>query len=96
MTLTNVARIRGQVLTDSELQTTGQGIGIRLREARTARGLTQAELGKLAGLNQTIVQRIENGMLWHPSVVSELAVAMNVTPAWVQWGEPFTKKKVQF
>ena len=76
-----------------DTQKARQGIGTRLREARTARGLTQAELGKLAGFDQAVVQNVEDGVLWHPSVVSELAVAMGLTPAWVQWGEPFADKR---
>jgi len=76
-------------LIEAELQKARRGIGPRIREARTALGLTQAELGKMAGFNQAVVQDVEDGVLWHPSVVSELAVAMDLTPAWVQWGEPF-------
>jgi len=82
-----------QTLIGTELQKEKRGIGARLWEARTARRLTQVELGKLAGFSQAVVQNIENGVLWHPSVVSELAVAMGLTPAWLQWGEPFTDKQ---
>lgn len=84
-----------QTLNATELQKARRGIGARLREARAARGLTQAELGKLAGFSQTVVQQIEDGTLWHPNVVSELAVAMGITPAWLQWGEPFSDKRVE-
>jgi len=82
-----------QTLIGMELQKEKRGIGARLWEARTARRLTQVELGKLAGFSQAVVQNIEDGVLWHPSVVSELAVAMGLTPAWLQWGEPFTDKQ---
>lgn len=61
-----------------------------------ARGLTQPELGRLVGLNQAVVVLVEEGVLWHPSVVSGLAIAMNVSPAWVQWGEPFSDKRVEW
>ena len=80
---------------EAELQKARRGIGIRLREARAARGLTQAELGKLAGFDQAVVRDVEDGVLWHPNVVSELAVAMGLTPAWLQWGEPFSDKRVE-
>jgi len=80
-------------LIEAELQKAMRGIGTRIREARTALGLTQAELGKLAGFNQAVVQDVEDGVLWHPNVVSELAVAMDLTPAWLQWGEPFSDKR---
>ena len=94
--LANVGKIRGQILTDSELQTTRQGIGTRLKEARIALGLTQAELGNLAGFNQTVVQYVEDGVLRNPYVTSSLASALELTPAWIQWGESFMKKKVRF
>ncbi len=80
-----------QTLNEADLQKARRGIGTRLRKARTAQGLTQAELGKLAGFDLAVVQDVEDGVLWHPSVISGLAVALDVTPAWIQWGEPFTE-----
>ena len=82
-------------MTDSDLQRARQGIGTRTREARIAKGLTQAELGKRVGLNQSVVALIEEGVLWHPSVVSGLAMALDVTPAWVHWGERLEDKRVE-
>ena len=79
-------------MTHWELEQATQGIGTRLREARTARGLTQAELGKMAGFSQSVVQHVEDGVLWNPSVVSGLAMALDTTLAWVRWGEPFSVK----
>ena len=80
-----------QTLNKADLQKARQGIGNRLRTARMAQGLTQAELGRLAGFDLAVVQDVEDGVLWHPSVVSGLAVALDVTPAWILWGEPFTE-----
>ena len=77
-------------MTDSDLQQARQGIGARLRETRRARGITQAALGQRAGLNQAVVVLVEEGVLWHPSVISSLAMALNTTPAWIVWGEPFS------
>ena len=65
-----------------------EGISARVKETRMARGLSQAELGRLAGFNKAVVQNVEHGLLWHQNVISGLAIALNVTPAWVQWGEP--------
>ena len=72
----------------SEMDTVKQALGARLKEARMARGLTQAELGNLAGFNQAVVQQVEDGVIRQPSVISSLATALDVTSAWVQWGEP--------
>lgn len=85
----------GRSLAEANTRKPGQGIGTRLREARIARGLSQAELGKLAGFNQIIVQHVEDGVLQNPSVVSGLAMALDITPAWLQWGEPLEGKRVE-
>lgn len=81
-------------MTHTELQQAKQGIEIRLREARQARGFTQEELGELAGTNQAVVQKIENGVTRHPRMVDGLAVALEVNPAWLQWGEPYAVKEL--
>jgi DNA-binding XRE family transcriptional regulator len=88
--------MKGKILASTEIRTIGKGAGARLKEARMTRGLNQAELGRLVGLNQAAVVLVEEGVLWHPSVVSGLAIAMNVSPAWVQWGEPFSDKRVEW
>ena len=80
-----------QILNEADLQRARRGIGNRLRTARKAQGLSQAELGRLAGFDLAVVQDVEDGVLWYPGVVSGLAVALDVTPAWIQWGEPFTE-----
>lgn len=65
------------------------GIAQRLREIRQARNLTQVELAALAGTTQATIQKIENGKSRRPRVLVELAVALEVNPAWLQWGERF-------
>ena len=82
-------------MTESDLQQSRQGVGARLRETRRARGVTQADLGQRAGLNQAVVVLVEEGVLWHPSVISSLAMALNTTQAWIQWSEPFSDKRVE-
>jgi len=69
-----------------------EGIGIRLRETRLDRGLTQEQLGELAGTNQAVVQKMENAKTTHPRVVDGLAIALEVNPAWLQWGEPYADR----
>ncbi len=36
-------------------------IGERIREARTAKGLTQEQLAQVTGINQANISRLENG-----------------------------------
>ena len=80
----------------AELQQARLSIGARLRDARISKGFTQEELGKLAGTSQAVIQKIENGRVWHPRIVVELAVALDVNPAWLQWGEPFAPMRIDY
>jgi transcriptional regulator with XRE-family HTH domain len=82
-------------MTHTELEQAKDGIGARLREARISRGLTQVELAKLAGTNQAVVQHIENGVTRHTRMVGGLAIALDVNPAWLQWGERFASMQVE-
>ncbi len=78
----------------AELEQAKLTIGTRLREARIAKGITQEELGELAGTNQAVIQKIENGWTLRPRMVDGLALALDVNPAWLQWGEPFAIMRV--
>jgi transcriptional regulator with XRE-family HTH domain len=55
-------------------------VGINLRRARTARGLTQEELAEQSGFSQQYISELENGRR-NPTIVSiyELAQALGVT-----------------
>lgn len=83
-------------MTAQELEQAKASIGERLREVRLSHGLTQEKLGELAGTNQAVVQKIENGKVWHPRVVAGLAIALDVNPAWLQWGEPFAPMRIDY
>ena len=72
-----------------ELREAKAGMGDRLRETRKKRELTQQELGDLAGTNQAVIQKIENGKSKNPRIVEGLAMALQVNPAWLQWGTPY-------
>ncbi len=64
-------------------------IGTRIRETRKARGLTQVQLAALARTNQAVIQKIENSRSVQPRNIEDLAIALEVNPAWLQWGEPY-------
>ena len=52
-----------------------------LRELRRSRGLSQKELGELAGVASGTVYRLENGLRGaYPGTVRKLASALSVTP----------------
>jgi len=82
-------------MTPKELEQAKLTIGARLREARIAKGITQAELGELAGTNQAVVQKIESGVTLRPRMVDGLALALQVNPAWLQWGDRFADMPVE-
>ncbi len=57
-------------------------VGLKLREARTLKKLSQTDLGKLVGLTFQQIQKYENGAnrigasrLWHLSQILELPVS---------------------
>lgn len=62
-------------------------IGRILQEARTARGLTQAELGTLVGLPQSHISKIERGetnFQW--TTLEQIANAVGLSPLLVPTG----------
>lgn len=62
-------------------------IGRSLQQARTARGLTQAELGALVGLPQSHISKIERGetdFQW--TTLEQIANAVGVSPVLVPTG----------
>lgn len=67
-------------------------IGARLRIARHEKGLSQHQLALRAGTNQTVVQKIENNKSIQPKVVMDLGEALDVNPAWLQFGEPYASE----
>jgi len=83
-------------MTITELEQAKKGIGTRLRDTRISKGFTQKKLGVLAGTNRAVIQKIENGKVWQPRIVAELASALGVNPAWLQWGEPFAPMRVDY
>jgi transcriptional regulator with XRE-family HTH domain len=63
-------------------------IGVRLRDARNARGLTCAELAHLAGISHGSVSFIETGKNQpRTDTVERLARALKVPRAWLAFGD---------
>ena len=58
----------------------------RLKEARTAAGLTQAELAELAGVSRKTVNTVENGVFIPSTILAlGLARALGVTVEELFW-----------
>ena len=63
------------------------GMGVRLLSARVARGMTKAELGRLAGLTAPSITQIEQGGQSGVHVIEALAQALGISPAWLAFNE---------
>ena len=70
----------------SEVETLNS-LGERLRFRRRELGLTQDELALLSGTNQAVIQKIENGKSLRPSKLDVIAEALNITAAWLLYGD---------
>lgn len=62
-------------------------LGVRLKQARQKKNLTQEELADLVGIKQQAVQRIEAGKVKSTSYIVQLAQALDVSPQWLALGE---------
>lgn len=73
-----------------------QGLPLRLKEARIAAGLTCRQLAERAGLSNPVVAYIEAGRVPGVDTVERIAVALDVAPCWLAYGEegsmPFQQK----
>jgi transcriptional regulator with XRE-family HTH domain len=68
-------------------------IGARLRMVRKEKGLTQDQLAARVGTGQDVIQKIENGCSLRPRCLMEVASALDINPAWLQFGEPYANKE---
>jgi transcriptional regulator with XRE-family HTH domain len=71
----------------------------RLSTARKERGLTQAQLAKLANLSQSTIGNLEAGLRKEPRDILRIAEALRISPDWLQSGTgtkepaPITKRE---
>lgn len=63
-----------------------EGVAVRLRETRIARGLSVLALAKQAGLSHTAVGNIERGTMPGLDTAEALANALGVSPGWLAYG----------
>lgn len=59
----------------------------RLKQARNAKGYSQAKLGELVGVSQTAIQYIENGRNQSSTKIFDIAKALSVTAEWLLYGD---------
>lgn len=68
-------------------------LGLRLKQARHKKKLTQEELAEIVGIKQQAVQRIEAEKVKSTSYVVQLAQALDVTPEWLALGTEAVENK---
>lgn len=62
-------------------------LATRFRYARRQAELTQQELADRSGVTRDVVARIETGQTKRPRELEVMAKVMNVSPAWLMFGE---------
>lgn len=67
-------------------------LGARIKEARTLKGITQAELGKLLGTSDATINRYEKDIRKpDPDTLSKLSKLLNVSTDWLLGGKEYRK-----
>lgn len=66
-------------------------IAARIRTGRLARGLSQLELARNAGVHRTVIARVEAGGACRRSTLRKIALALGVTLTWID--RPFLGPK---
>jgi len=77
----------GDVRIAGPVATTTTGMGARLQEVRTQRGLSKAALARLVDLSPTALANIEDGAQSGVDVVETLARVLDISPAWLAFGQ---------
>lgn len=61
-------------------------VGKRIRDIRTAKGLTQTQLAKAAGCGQSLIGNLESGAQQTTSLLPQIAKVLGVSATWLADG----------
>lgn len=61
-------------------------LGLRIKQRRKALDLSQVKLGEMAGLDQTVISKLERGDVQETARVAELAHALQCDALWLATG----------
>lgn len=64
------------------------GAALSFRAARLAMGLSQVQLGRLAGVDRTTVSKIERGMTVQVDVMRMVAAVLQLRESWTPTYQP--------
>jgi len=59
-------------------------LGARVKARREELGISQVELGEMTGYSQSSIAEVERGGSKQPRRISQLAAALQTTPAWLR------------
>lgn len=62
-------------------------LGARIKAARNHAGLTQAQLGKLVGMTQQMIQKLESGRADATAALLDICIETGVSPRWLARNE---------
>ena len=66
---------------------TDHDIGLRMRDIRRDRGMTQLELGRVTHSSRSTISRLENGSVrFKPDALERIARALNVSRSYLETG----------
>ncbi|MES9870602.1 MAG: helix-turn-helix transcriptional regulator [Sedimenticola sp.] len=68
-------------------------LAYRLRKLRLEMGITQKQLGELCYESQSLIHKVESGQILRPRSIEAIAIALNVNPAWLQFGDRWAVQK---
>ena len=62
-------------------------VGKRIKHARERARMTQEQLADRVGLTRQAIAMIETGKVRRTNKIKEFAVALDVSPGWLAWGD---------
>ena len=85
-TLDDVTSKRAIYLTMNKNKPILDGLSTRLAWARKRKNMTQGELADRSGVSRETIAKIETGIIKQPRNIAALASALDIEPAWLQFG----------
>ena len=69
-------------------------MGRRLWQVRMEHSYSLEKVAELAGCDREIIEWTESGVMPRPCHLVQIALALKVNPAWLQFGEPFAHREL--
>lgn len=70
-----------------------ESLGTRIRQVREELGMTQKQLAALCHYTENAVIHFESDRVRQPNRIHSIAVALNVNPAWLAFGDEWAARE---